>query len=258
MSLVRLSSTCAHRLTVSQKEELAKKPRLLLKGKREPKPPTTTPSAERPDEREETFWNTPGAAARTLHSTGDSLLDEEVDLANVSTASFGTPVVHHRKVPSLQVEEQVVEREDEDLADEEEDEVDEVLDKSDDTAEPTVILAKHGMPRDEGRSPPEPSPEPEEVDAGTPFSQDVEPADAVTPHHRHKVKVTTELERIVVSSGLLFVDLHGHDNVTIGEGMVYRRGDHYAWSSVRHPGQEYEQEQASTCKGNHVCFVRRF
>ena len=31
------------------------------------------------DLQEETFWNTPGAGARTLHFKGDSLLDEKVD-----------------------------------------------------------------------------------------------------------------------------------------------------------------------------------
>lgn len=238
---------------------MAKKPRIPLKGKRDPKPPTTAPSAEAPDEREETFWNTPGAAARTLHFTGDSLLDEEVDLGDVSTTSFGTPVVR-QKIPSLPVEAQAVEREDEEPADdvEEEDEVDEVLGEADDTAEPTVTFEKPGMPDDEGRSPSEPSPEPEEVGATPPSPQDVEPPMAATPHHRHKVKVTTELERIVVSHGLLFLDLHEHDNVTTGEDMGYRRGGHHAWSSVRRPGQEHEQEQASTCEGNHVCFVRRF
>lgn len=227
-----------HILTVSQKEELSKKPRIPLKGKRDPKPPTTGQSAEAPDEREETFWNTPGAAARTLHFTGDSLLDEEVDLADISTTSFGTPVVRPKKIPSLQVEEQVVERSDEEPADdiEEEDEVDEVLGEVDDTVEPTVTFEKPGMPDYEGRSPLEPSPEPEEVDATPPSPQDVEPLMATTPHHRHKVKVTTELERIVVSHSFLFLDLHGHDNVTIGEDMGYRRGGHHAWSSVRRPG----------------------
>ncbi|OBZ66549.1 hypothetical protein A0H81_13480 [Grifola frondosa] len=44
------------------------------------------------DVQEETFWNTPAAAARTLHFTGDSLLDEHVDLGNVSAVSFGSPV----------------------------------------------------------------------------------------------------------------------------------------------------------------------
>ncbi|PIL34091.1 hypothetical protein GSI_03802 [Ganoderma sinense ZZ0214-1] len=181
-----------------RKEELTKKPRIPLKGKREPKPPTTAPLAEAPDEREETFWNTPGAAARTLHFTGDSLLDEEVDLADVSTTSFGTPVVRQKKVPNLQVEEQVVERENEEPADdiEEEDEVDEVLGEAD-TAEPTVTFEKLEMPDYQRRSPPEPSPEPEEVNAESTSPQDVEPPMAATPHHRHKVKVTTELERIV-------------------------------------------------------------
>ncbi len=217
---------------------MAKRPRIPLKGKREPKPSTTAPSAEPPDEREETFWNTPGAAARTLHFTGDSLLDEEVDLGDVSTASFGTPVVRQKKILSLPVKEGLVECEEEEPADdvEEEVEVDEALGAAEDTAEPNVILEKSGIPHGEGRRPPEPSPEPEELDAGPPSPQGIEPPSAATPHHRHKVKVTTELERIVVSYGLLFLDLYGHDNVTTGEDMGHRRRGHHAWSSVRRPG----------------------
>jgi hypothetical protein len=43
------------------------------------------------DEREQDFWNTPGAAARTLHFTGDLLTDEQIDIGELS-GSLESPV----------------------------------------------------------------------------------------------------------------------------------------------------------------------
>ena len=183
-----------------QKEELAKKRvRPVTRVRREPKTPVAAPAAA-PDEREDTFWNTPGAAARTLHFTGDSLLDEEVDLANVSTTSFGTPISAAQRKLARRAEPATPEPEPEpeleyyqadDLADE--DEVDDVLGEADDTIHPTTVVAR----APEEHVSPEPAPEAEVTFEVAP-SQPPEPAPAATPHHRQKVKVTTELERIVV------------------------------------------------------------
>ncbi|TBU40912.1 hypothetical protein BD309DRAFT_1011154 [Dichomitus squalens] len=180
-----------------RKEELAKKKaRGPLRAKREPKPLITATPTEATDEREDTFWNTPGAAARTLHFTGDSLLDEEVDLANVTTASFGTPLSLQKKIMSPPAEKEAVVSE-EPADDIEEEEIDEVLGEIDESVDPTVVLGK--LP---AASPPEkqfyvaPDPAPEEVEEALPPPKDAEPA-AATPQHRQKVKVTTELERIV-------------------------------------------------------------
>jgi hypothetical protein len=43
------------------------------------------------DEQEQDFWNTPGAAARTLHFTGDLLTDEQIDIGELS-GSLESPV----------------------------------------------------------------------------------------------------------------------------------------------------------------------
>ncbi|RDX50020.1 hypothetical protein OH76DRAFT_1402866 [Lentinus brumalis] len=177
-----------------RKEELAKKRvRPAIRVRREPK----TPAAATPDKREDTFWNTPGAAARTLHFTGDSLLDEEVDLANVSTTSFGTPVsaAQKRQANRPYPAEKEPQPEDpvDDLADE--DEVDDVLGDADDT-EPTVVFTRaFEVPAANQASSPEPAVEAEEA-VEAPAFHPPEPV-AATPHHRQKVKVTTELERIV-------------------------------------------------------------
>ncbi|KAI0768667.1 hypothetical protein BD413DRAFT_614186 [Trametes elegans] len=191
-----------------RKEELAKKKmRAPLRTKREPKPPSTPEAKSSPtDEREDTFWNTPGASARTLHFTGDSLLDEEMDINDVSAASSGTPMPSERRDPRLprrdadsapahaEETEAQVQAEEPLQGDDDEDEVESVLDEGDvdDTTESTVVLARAPLqtPPEEPRAPtPEPVPDPEPVPET--------PAQGAGTSHRHKVKVTTELERAV-------------------------------------------------------------
>ncbi|KAI0644633.1 hypothetical protein C8Q79DRAFT_913138 [Trametes meyenii] len=177
-----------------RKAELAKKrSRAPLKAKREPKAPAPATPASPPDQREETFWNTPGAAARTLHFTGDSLLDEEMDMNDVSAASFGSLVVAQKGVPTPDLR-----SEDSPQEDDEEDEVESVLDEDDDTAEPTVVYRKAPTPPllpEQARSPSSPS-EPHQDTADTAPAVTAPGITSATPH-RPKVKVTTELERIV-------------------------------------------------------------
>ncbi|KAI0661252.1 hypothetical protein C8Q70DRAFT_969737 [Cubamyces menziesii] len=185
-----------------RKEELAKKKsRTLLKVKREPKPQAPESPASPPDEREETFWNTPGAAARTLHFTGDSLLDEEIDINDVSAASFGTPVTK-QKVPekaslhdmgahASHSDAQPGGPEQDQYAEDEEDEVESVLDE-DDATEPTVVLQKVPSPPSPPQKPRSPEPEPVRKQERPP-----EPVSLTSGGHRPKVKVTTELERVV-------------------------------------------------------------
>ena len=43
------------------------------------------------DEQEQDFWNTPGAAARTLHFTGELLTDEQIDIDNM-TGPLSSPM----------------------------------------------------------------------------------------------------------------------------------------------------------------------
>ncbi|OJT10716.1 hypothetical protein TRAPUB_12748 [Trametes pubescens] len=190
-----------------RKEELVKKKvRAPLRSKREQKTPVRVTPASPADEREETFWNTPGATARTLHFTGDSLLDEEIDINDVSASSFGTPAVPPKKAdktprqgllarhrPSVGERVEIAPEPEDDY---DEDEVESVLDdgEADETAEPTVVFQKAPLP-----SPPEepqaPSPPPEPTPVA-PAESPVATSSKTTPH-RQKVRVTTELERIV-------------------------------------------------------------
>ncbi|KAI0356316.1 hypothetical protein OH77DRAFT_1495639 [Trametes cingulata] len=194
-----------------RKEELAKKKmRPPLRAKREPKTPAPATPKSPPDNPEETFWNTPGAAARTLHFTGDSLLDEDLDINDVSAASFGTPLVAPKKAEKnprhelgarhtsqdVQQNEEARQEEPPD-EDADEDQVESVLDdgEADETAEPTVVLQKAPL-----SSPPEePRPaSPVQVSKPEP-AEHIPSAPAAEPPttHRPRVKVTTELERIV-------------------------------------------------------------
>ena len=54
------------------------------------KPPSPPPPP--PHLQEESFWNTPGPNLRKMNITGDLLLNENVDLSDISMASFGTPL----------------------------------------------------------------------------------------------------------------------------------------------------------------------
>ncbi|KAH9895052.1 hypothetical protein C8Q73DRAFT_745415 [Cubamyces lactineus] len=196
-----------------RKEELAKKKsRTLLKVKREPKPQAPESPASPPDEREGTFWNTPGAAARTLHFTGDSLLDEEIDINDVSAASFGTPVTKQKaieKAPLLEMgmhdsrtHAQPEGSEQDQYAEDEEDEVESVLDDDEaeeDSVEPTVVLQKAPSPPSPPQKPRSPSPEPvrRQDRPSEPVSSTSVAQSSSSGGHRPKVKVTTELERVV-------------------------------------------------------------
>ena len=160
-------------------------------------------------------------------------------MGNVSTASFGTPLSLQKKITSPPAEEEPVgSAEPADYVEEEE--VDEVLGEADETADPTVVLSKlPAMSIAEDRSAAEVDTEPEEV-GSTASVQDTEPA-ATTPQHRQKLKVTTELERIVVSS-VLVLGPSGTLTVDKGENLGHCRGDHNAWSSIRCAWQEHQQE----------------
>ena len=165
--------------------------RAPLKTRRQSQVHIREPLIPTVDEGEASFWNTPGAAARTLHFTGESLMDEEVDLANISTASFGTPVVV-KKTYHIPLQENTPQPElPEDVADE--DEVDDALAYADEAAEATVIM---GAPPSELR-PEEVIHEPDQPDL-PPQVVEIGPTSAEMSGSRQKIKVTTELERIVV------------------------------------------------------------
>ena len=167
--------------------------RAPLKARRQSKAHAVGPAMSPSNEGEASFWNTPGNAPRTLHFTGESLMDEEVDLANTSIASFGTPVGRHKLTSKLQPDPQTPgnQQSDEDADDYE---VDGAL-HFEETTEPTVIL--------ETSTETSLFPEPEEGSqetAPSALAQDLVEPTTTTPHSRQKIRVTTELERIVVSA----------------------------------------------------------
>jgi hypothetical protein len=157
------------------------------------------------------FWNTPAASARTLRFT-EKLMDEEVDINDVSVLSFTSPVPRPRSVLSslgLPADEDSLDdggrdaRPDEsimpDPPDEEElaeegnqEEVD------DGNEEQTVILKKHPL-----SSPPKHTPPESNTPADAPLHAHPEPQTpaAVPPEsaRKPKVRMNSEIERIVVS-----------------------------------------------------------
>ncbi|GLB37232.1 hypothetical protein LshimejAT787_0402830 [Lyophyllum shimeji] len=158
-----------------------------------PKPkPTAPPPPSSPQE--DNFWNAPAAAARTLHFS-DNLIDEQVDLGDVTTTLFMSPIPagnprltpadlptdeSHTQVSTAPTNDcQVVEEDDQDEEDEPRGE-----------EEQTVVLRK--PPPETGTPEPRPASPPELSMQGTPT-----PASSETPSARQaKVKVNTEVERI--------------------------------------------------------------
>ncbi|OSX66651.1 hypothetical protein POSPLADRAFT_1132375 [Postia placenta MAD-698-R-SB12] len=86
--------------------ELRKRKDALLKQRASARiaTPKARPNLQTPppaDAQEETFWNTPAASARTLHFTGESLLDEHVDVGDISGVSFASPLPVRSSIQSL-------------------------------------------------------------------------------------------------------------------------------------------------------------
>jgi len=176
--------------------------------------PKAKPSASTPknDDHEETFWATPAEAARTLRF--DNLLkDDLVDLGDMSM-SFSSPIPPPRSIPSLSSDkDELVPTHEQhshepdgvpperslDLLDNYDDEVEDGVGGED---ERTVVLKK----------PPHSEPEPSSP------SPSASPPEPLTPVHRSgsmdtpsrskrlKVRINSEVERIVVSSTLQIGD----------------------------------------------------
>ncbi|KAG2342545.1 hypothetical protein BDR05DRAFT_934910 [Suillus weaverae] len=167
--------------------------------------PLTVPEAQ-----EEKFWNTPAASARTLRFT-EKLMDEEVDINDVSIMSFTSPVPRPRSVLSslgLPVDDDSLDNGEHnigqdcsvmpDVSDEPEEELrDNDLEADDGDQEQTVVLKKlpSSLPPNptppEGTTPPETplptNPELQTLTAGPPESA-----------RKPKVRMNVEIEKIVV------------------------------------------------------------
>jgi len=178
-----------------------------------PKVNPRTPPPPPPDAQEESFWNTPAAAARTLNFVGDSLLDEEVDVGDISAASFASPLPARSRSRSFvrtaprksETEPETEDQPDEDLASaprptsplddtSQPQDVDE-----DDEGEQTVVLSR---PPPSVADPPSSGGRPHpETPYEAPSQPIAEPTTVLeTPSHpekKPKMKITTELEQIV-------------------------------------------------------------
>ncbi|PCH43834.1 hypothetical protein WOLCODRAFT_132982 [Wolfiporia cocos MD-104 SS10] len=191
----------------SRKETLLKQNAAKTIRPPRPKPRQHAPTA--PDTQEESFWNTPDTAARTLHFTGDSLLDEQVDIGDVSTVSFATPLParvrsRSRSTPRPKTLEETLpdeadpepqpEPEPEPAADEQ---TSPIEGEENQEAEQTVTLEQPhpaspsqdvSIVSEATEEPPTPSPSPRAEEAETPLGSS-----------RHqKVRITEETERIAV------------------------------------------------------------
>ncbi|KAA1474250.1 hypothetical protein DENSPDRAFT_882650 [Dentipellis sp. KUC8613] len=162
-----------------------------------PKTPVSPPLPSKPDSQEDEFWNTPGAPARTLQFRNELLMDEQVEIGDI-TSSFASPVSAVRTVMPGGAAEELGEPVDE-APDEAVDE-DEAIDEE---GEKTVVLKKLSPPPQP--SPPPPA-EPEEsyvseVDIEPPASAQPLPQDEVQPStpadpKKPKLRITSDVERI--------------------------------------------------------------
>ena len=168
------------------------------------------PNATAPDPQEDSFWTTPGAR-RTLQFKNELLVDEDVDLGNV-TSSFSTPVVPFnssalRSVPTelpLQEEGATDDMAPEDLSTLEDtfDRESGARDSSIDIAEQVdgrTIGVKYRPVQPSPLSAPPPSSEPSTPVAST--GQLTSSSAAENLGHTHsakKIRVTRDVERIVV------------------------------------------------------------
>ena len=184
---------------------------MLLKSKAGPSQTSKSSSRQKPelqappvDEQEQDFWSTPGTAPRTLHFTGELLTDEQIDTGDLGSLESPLPAAPKTRGTSSRAM-QFTTRSRETSATpevvkppppkaEEPRRRSSVSPEAEEDENATVVLKKPPpmettTRRTAARSPPEPDPEPARAAAGTPDDAS----------RRAKVKVTTELENVVVS-----------------------------------------------------------
>ncbi|KAF7315307.1 hypothetical protein MIND_00045200 [Mycena indigotica] len=152
--------------------------------KRLPSPTTPVKTVSKPDD----TFHTPAAAARTFRFTDNLLMDEQVDLADISVSSPAMPIrIYRPNDTSTPIEDSVVEEE-----------------------QPTAILEEQDTITQETPAvPPSPTPSP------------VKPSPIETPK-KGKVRVNSEVERVVTkiwaTVGDLIMPGHSYDTTGTGEG----------------------------------------
>ncbi|KAI0051252.1 hypothetical protein FA95DRAFT_1602923 [Auriscalpium vulgare] len=196
---------------------------------RPPERPTVASPATPIDRQEATFWNTPGAPARTLEFKSDLLVDEELELGDV-TASFDSPVATFRTAVSRSsiageddgreqsADEANVEGDDtvgaQNLGEDSFQDDQTVDGDDDDEGEPTVMLKKVPLvapePPDVSTVEIEPPAKPHLNNTGSP------PSSAKT----QKVRITSDVERIIAKIWTTVGDIimPGHPFDVSGKG----------------------------------------
>ncbi|KZT27974.1 hypothetical protein NEOLEDRAFT_1167693 [Neolentinus lepideus HHB14362 ss-1] len=168
-------------------------------------PPTKPPqtSAPKADAQEDMFWNTPASRGRTLHFT-ESLMDESVDLANVTTTFSGPLEAPASKGKSRDLAEEDESEEDDEEGEEDAEEsgvaeTEETSGELEDDVNQTVVLPK--QPEDEPKSPirpPDTSASDRTVELAPQTPSQSAPTGTAESARKPKVRITTEVERVVV------------------------------------------------------------
>jgi hypothetical protein len=170
-----------------------------------PGPPNTAAS----DPQEDSFWTTPGAR-RTLQFKNELLVDEDVDLGNV-TASFATPVVPLKSSASGSVPTDFPLQEQgptDDLVPEDLSTLEDTFDRTTGAHDSNLEIAgqvddqsinvKHRPVQPSPRSVPPPSSEPSTPVVSTGKLTSSTTGDPGHTHSAKKIRVTSDVERIVV------------------------------------------------------------
>jgi hypothetical protein len=149
---------------------------------------------------DESFWNTPGIPQRTMNFAGDLLLNETVDLNDVSIASFSSPVptrissprselLAHPPVPDQSAEDSSLKVEEDDESPDIEDDIQ------------TTPTAKIGSSRSQPPSPSPPSPQPIPelpLKCDTVSAPQIQANGTPSSFKQQRVRITMDTEKIVV------------------------------------------------------------
>lgn len=199
------------KLTPRQKDDILRTSNPAPKSKPAPSLAKAPSPLTVPEAQEEMFWNTPAASARTLRFT-EKLMDEEVDINDVSVMSFTSPVPRPRSVLSslgLPVDDDSLDNGEHDIvqddsvipdpSDDPEEELCNELEVNDGDGEQTVVLKK--LP---SSSPPDPTPKEGITLPETPLPADSQfqapDAGPLESARKPKVFMNVEIEKIVVST----------------------------------------------------------
>ncbi|KAG2153871.1 hypothetical protein DEU56DRAFT_426235 [Suillus clintonianus] len=193
-----------------QKDDILRISKPAPKPKPAPRPARAPSPLTVPKTQEEMFWNTPAASARTLRFT-EKLMDEEVDINDVSIMSFTSPVPRPRSVLSslgLPVDDESLDNEEHDIGQDDSvmpdppdgeelpDNGDE-LEVNDGDGEQTVVLKKLPL-----SLPPNPTPLKSATPPETslPAISELQSPAVVPPGsaRKPKVRMNAEIEKIVV------------------------------------------------------------